>query len=53
MAHYMKSILDSKLCTDSPDENREVMPSPDQLKNKVLVKVCVQTSREFNDDTLH
>ncbi|XP_064601802.1 inactive phospholipase C-like protein 2 [Liolophura sinensis] len=38
MAHYMTSIFGEKLYRDKVDENAQTMPSPEQLKGKLLVK---------------
>lgn len=37
MADYMKNYLGSLLFADSVDENRHALPSPDELKRKILV----------------
>lgn len=39
MAHYMTSIFGEKLYREKVDENAQTMPSPEQLKGRLLVKV--------------
>ena len=39
MAHYMKAIFGSKLYFEPIEENQQFLPSPEELKGKVLVKV--------------
>ena len=38
MADYMREILSDFLYTVPPDEGAEAMPSPNRLRNKILVK---------------
>ena len=38
MARHLKEILGEKLYTDPPNEDRDAMPSPEELKGKILIK---------------
>ena len=40
MAEIMKEILGDSLYDESRDESRTVLPSPDDLRRKILVKVA-------------
>lgn len=42
MAEYMISIFDDKLYVESVDEKRSRLPSPADLKMKILIKVFHQ-----------
>ncbi len=43
MAELMKEILGDMLYDETRDETRTVLPSPEDLKRKILVKVIVCT----------
>ena len=38
MADYMRDFLGDSLYTSPPDESKSALPSPEELKNKILVK---------------
>ena len=38
MAHYLETILGDMLYTDPVDENLKALPSPEDLKGKILIK---------------
>jgi hypothetical protein len=44
MADYLKSYLGDLLFTDAVDENRQSLPSPEELKRKILVGIRNKTS---------
>ena len=48
MAEYMISILGDKLYVRSVDEKRSRLPSPDDLKMKILIKVKLKVSLVFD-----
>ena len=43
MALYMTTIFGDKLFKESLDEKRDQLPSPEDLKGKILVKVNLLT----------
>ena len=47
MAEYMISILGDKLYVGSVDEKRSRLPSPADLKMKILIKVKLQMKHTF------
>lgn len=40
MVGHMTSILGDKLYSDNVDNSRSSLPSPEELKGKILIKVC-------------
>ena len=40
MAEMMKDILGELLCDEPRDEDKDLLPCPENLKRKILVKVC-------------
>ena len=40
MAEYFVEVLGDMLYADERDVNRKFLPSPEELKNKILIKVC-------------
>ena len=52
MADYMRDLLGDYLFTSPPDEEASVMPSPDSLKKKILVKAKRLPPGKSPDDEL-
>jgi hypothetical protein len=46
MASHFKSVLGDLLCTQSPDIDGKALPSPQQLRRRILVKAKRQLSSE-------
>lgn len=45
MVDVMTSIFGDKLFCGTIDEKRTRLPSPEDLKGKILIKVCLKTKR--------
>lgn len=52
MAKYLVEILGSMLCKDEIDENRETLPSPEDLKFKILIKAKKRRAGEQGTYTI-
>ncbi len=50
MAFHLKAVLGDLLCLEVPDSNRSTLPSPFELRRKILIKAKKQISA---DDSAH